>query len=106
MYGYMTKHLNLVSDAPNIGPELAGDVIEIAYNLYFMFAALNIDVASLVGIDPSILTGWWAQVTMIQRDAYIQSAAIIGGKGADRGLSKYVYTSQASRNLLHRKQFQ
>ena len=53
MYGYMNKHLNLVSDAPNIGPELAGDVIEIAYNLYFMYAALNIDVASLLGIDPS-----------------------------------------------------
>ena len=61
MYRYMNKHLNLVSDAPNIGPELAGDVIEIAYKLYFMYAALNIDIASLLGINPSVLTGWWAQ---------------------------------------------
>ena len=37
MYGYMNKHLNLVSDAPNLGEELSGDVIEIAYNLYFMW---------------------------------------------------------------------
>ena len=33
MYGYMNEYLNLVSDAPNLGHEQAGDVIEIAYNL-------------------------------------------------------------------------
>ena len=82
MYAYMNQYLNLVSDAPSLGPELARDLIEIAYNLYFMYAALNIDAASLLGIDQSILTGWWAQVTMIQRDAYIQSAAMLGGKGS------------------------
>ena len=81
MYGYMNKHLNLVADAPELGAELAKDVIEIAYNLYFMYAALNIDVASLLGVDQSTLTGWWVQVTMIQRDAYIQSASMLGGKG-------------------------
>ena len=68
MYGYMSKHLDLLPDAPNLGEEQSGDVIEIAYNLYFMYAALNIDVSSLLGIDSSVLTGWWAQVTMIQRD--------------------------------------
>ena len=36
MYGYMNDHLKLVSDAPNLGSESAGDVIEIARNLYFM----------------------------------------------------------------------
>ena len=58
MYGYMNKYLNLVSDAPNLGDELAGDVIEIAYNLCFMYAALNIDVASLLALmNPSLLDG-------------------------------------------------
>ena len=33
MYGYMHEYLNLVSDAPGIGHEQAGDVVEIAYNL-------------------------------------------------------------------------
>ena len=83
MYGYVGKHLDLLPDAANIGPELLGDVIEIAYNLYFMYAALQIDVASLLGVDPTVLSGWWAPVTMIQRDAHIQSAAMLGGKGAD-----------------------
>ena len=83
MYGYMAKHLNLIPDAPNLGEELSGDVVEIAYNLYFMYATLHIDVASLLGIDQTILAGWWAQVTMIQRDAYIQSATMLGGKGTD-----------------------
>ena len=81
MYGYMNDYLNLVSDAPGLGQEQAGDVIEIAYNLYSMYATLNIDVSSLLGIDQSVLTGWWAQINMIQRDAYIQSASMIGGKG-------------------------
>ena len=81
MYGYMNEYLNLVSDAPSLGPEQAGDVIEIAYNLYSMYATLNIDVASLLCIDQSVLTGWWAQINMIQRDAYIQSTSMIGGKG-------------------------
>ena len=73
MYGYVAKHLDLVPDAVNLGPEMLGDVIEIAYNLYFMYAALHIDVSSLLGLDSTILAGWWAQVNMIQRDAYIQS---------------------------------
>ena len=81
MYGYMNDYLNLVSDAPGLGQEQAGDVIEIAYNLYSMYATLNIDVSSLLGIDQSVLTGWWAQINLIQRDAYIQSASMIGGKG-------------------------
>ena len=76
MYGYVAKHLDLIPDAPNLGDEFA-------YNLYFMYAALQVDVASLLGIDPTILAVWWAQVTMIQRDAYIQSAAMLGGKGSD-----------------------
>ena len=79
MYAYMNDHLNLVSDGPGLGPEQAGDVIEIAYNLYAMYALLNIDVESLLGIDQSVLTGWWAQINMIQRDAYIQSASMISG---------------------------
>ena len=83
MYGYVGKHLDLLPDAANTGPELLGDVIEIAYNLYFMYAALRIDVASLLGVDTTILSGWWAQVTMIQRDACIESAAMLGAKGAD-----------------------
>ena len=80
MYGYMARHLNLIPDAPNLGEELSGDVVEIAYNLYFMYATLHIDVTSLLGIDQTILAGWWAQVTMIQRDGYIQSAAMLSGK--------------------------
>ena len=83
MYGYVAKHLNLLPDAPNLGDELTGDVVEIAYNLYFMHAALQIDVASLLGVEPTTLAGWWAQVTIIQRDAYIQSAAMLGGEGSD-----------------------
>ena len=79
MYAYMNDHLNLVSDGPGLGPEQAGDVIEIAYNLYSMYALLNIDVESLLGIDQSVLAGWWAQINMIQRDAYIQSASMISG---------------------------
>ena len=55
MYGYMAKHLNLIPDAPNLGEELSEDVVEIAYNLYFMYATLQIDVASLLGIDQTIL---------------------------------------------------
>ena len=60
---------------------MAGDVIEIAYNLYAMYATLNIDVAILLGIDPSVLQGWWAQVNLIQRDAYIHTAAMLAGEG-------------------------
>ena len=65
MYGYVAKHLDLVPDAQALEAEKLGDVIEVAYNLYFMYAALHIDVASLLGIQPNILTGWWAQVNMI-----------------------------------------
>ena len=60
---------------------VAGDVIEIAYNLYAMYATLNIDVALLLDVDPSILQGWWAQVNLVQRDAYIHTAAMLAGKG-------------------------
>ena len=81
MYGYMNKELGLVSDAPGISSVNAGDVVEIAYNLYAMYATLNIDVAMLLNVDPSVLQGWWAQVNLIQRDAYIQTAAMLGGKG-------------------------
>ena len=56
-------------------------MIEIAYNLYSMYATLNIDVASLLGVHQTVLNGWWAQVNIIQRDAYIQSASTMGGKG-------------------------
>ena len=80
-YGHMNQYLDLVSDAPGINPENAGDVIEIAYNLDSMYATLNIDVAPLLGVDQSVLQGWWAQVKTIQRDAYIQSASMMGGKG-------------------------
>ena len=79
MYAYMNDHLNLASDGPGLGAEQAGDVIEIAYNLYAMYALLNIDVESLLGIDQTVLAGWWAQINMIQRDAYIQSAATLSG---------------------------
>ena len=81
MYGHISKELELISDAPNINQVNAGDVIEIAYNLYAMYATLNIDVAALLNIDQSVLNGWWAQVNLIQRDAYIHSAAMLGGRG-------------------------
>ena len=81
MYGHLNKELKLISDAPGIKPVVAGDVIEIAYNLYAMYATLNIDVALLLNVDPSVLQGWWAQVNLIQRDAYIHTAAMLGGKG-------------------------
>ena len=38
MYGHLSKELGLISDAPGIKPVVAGDVIEIAYNLYAMYA--------------------------------------------------------------------
>ena len=81
MYAHMNKQLGLISDAPGINAVNAGDVIEIAYNLYAMYATLNIDVPMLLGVDPSVLQGWWAQVNLIQRDAYIQSASMLAGKG-------------------------
>ena len=81
MYGHMNKQLKLVSDAPGMNQVVAGDVIEIAYNLYTMYATLNIDVALLLNVDPSVLQGWWAQVNLIQRDAYIETAAMLAGKG-------------------------
>ena len=46
-----------------------------------MYATLNIDVALLLDVDPSVLQGWWAQVNLIQRDAYIHTAAMLAGKG-------------------------
>ena len=54
MYGYMNEHLEVVSDAPGINHENAGDVIEIANNLYSMYATLNIDVGALLGVDQSV----------------------------------------------------
>ena len=81
MYGHLNKELKLISDAPGIRQVVAGDVIEIAYNLYAMYATLNIDVALLLNLDQSVLQGWWAQVNLIQRDAYIHTAAMLGGKG-------------------------
>ena len=69
MYGHMNKKLGLISDAPGIKPVNAGDIVEIAYNLYAMYATLNIDIAVLLNVDPSVLQGWWAQVNLIQRDA-------------------------------------
>ena len=81
MYGHLNKELRLISDAPGIKQGVAGDVIEIAYNLYAMYATLNIDVALLLDVDPSVLQGWWAQVNLIQRDAYIHTAAMLAGKG-------------------------
>ena len=81
MYGHVSKELGLITDAPGIKPVVAGDIIEIAYNLYAMYATLNIDVALLLNVHPSVLQGWWAQVNLIQRDAYIHTAAMIAGKG-------------------------
>ena len=60
-----------------------GHVTDSTYNLYYMYAVLNIDVASLLGVAEDKLTGWWAQVNMIQRDAYIQSCSMLGGKSYD-----------------------
>ena len=77
----MSKELGLITDAPGLKSVVAGDVIEIAYNLYAMYATLNIDVALLLNVHPSVLQGWWAQVNLIQRDAYIHTAAMIAGKG-------------------------
>ena len=48
-----------------------------------MHAVLNIDVASLLGIEEDELTGWWAQVNSMQRDAYIQSCSMMGGSSYD-----------------------
>ena len=59
MYGYVAKHLELIADAHALEVEKSGDVIEIAYNLYFMYAALQMCVASLLGVQPNTLTGWW-----------------------------------------------
>ena len=73
MYGHLNGELGLFSDAPGIKQVVAGDVIEIAYNLYAMYAVLNIDVGLLLNVDPSVLQGWWAQVNLIQRDAYIHT---------------------------------
>ena len=61
MYGHMNKELRLVSDAPGISQVNAGDVVEIAYNLYAMYATLNIDISLLLNLDPSVLQGWWAR---------------------------------------------
>ena len=41
----------------NLGDELQGDVIEIALNLYFMYAVLHIDVASLLGVEQTMVHG-------------------------------------------------
>ena len=54
-----------------------------AYSIYYMYAALNIDVASLLGVSEEKLTGSWAQVNMIQRDACIQSCSMLGWKSYD-----------------------
>ena len=107
MYGYLNQHLELVSDAPGINPENAGDVLEIAYNLYSMYATFNIDVATLLGVHQSTLSGWWAQLNIIQRDAYIQSASMMGGKGCSTARFEqvciYIYISQDLPNLDQRK---
>ena len=99
----MNDHLNLVSDGPGLGAEQAGDVIEIAYNLYAMYALLNIDVESLLGIDQSVLEGWWAQINMIQRDVYIHSASMISGSKVDS--SRYASIYRVLRSLLQWKPF-
>ena len=89
MYGYMNKHLELITDAPGINQVKAGDVIEIAYNLYAMYAVLNNDVSSLLNIHQSVLYGWWAQVNLIQRDAYIQSASMLGWKSSQTKSARF-----------------
>ena len=70
MYGYVGSKLDLVSawkEHP-YSDASEGDVIEVAYNLYYMHAVLSIDIASLLGVSEEKLIGWWAQINMIQRD--------------------------------------
>ena len=85
----MNKHLELIADAPGINQVEAGDVIEIAYNLYAMYAILNFDVSSLLNIDQSVLHGSWAQINLIQRDAYIQSASMFGWKSSQTQSARF-----------------
>ena len=81
MYGYVGTKLELVEDwkKQHYKDETRGDVIEAAFNLYYMYSVLIIDVASLLGVTEEQLTGWWAQVKMLQRDAYIQSCSVLEG---------------------------
>ena len=74
-YGHVATKMQLVNDGGSLGPELKGDIMEITYNLYFMYAVLNIDVATLLGLEENRLAGWWSQINMIQQDSFIQSAA-------------------------------
>ena len=67
--------------APGINHENAGDVIEIAYNLYSIVRYFEYRCSLTVGHRPIRVIWVVAQINTIQRDAYIQSVSMMGGKG-------------------------
>ena len=52
-------------------PESKGDLLEVCFNLYYMHAVLNVDLAQLFQIDSTYLATWSLQWAMLQRDLHV-----------------------------------
>ena len=57
----------------HLNPESKGDLLEVCFNLYYMHAVLNIDLAQLFQIDGAYLSTWSLQWAMLQRDLHVLS---------------------------------
>ena len=57
----------------NLNSESKGDLLEVCFNLYYMHAVLNIDLAQLFQMDSTYLATWSLQWAMLQRDLHIMS---------------------------------
>ena len=57
----------------NLNSESKGDLLEICFNLYYMHAVLNIDLAQLFQMDSTYLATWSLQWAMLQRDLHLMS---------------------------------
>ena len=105
MYGHLNKELKLISDASGIKQVVAGDVIEIAYNLYAMYATLNIDVALLLNVDQSVSTRMVGSgKSYSERCLYSYSCNV--RRKRDRPTpdsSKSVFMSRVLLNLMQRR---
>ena len=69
-YAWLCDKRGYFSDY-NLNPESKGDLLEVCFNLYYMHAVQNIDLAQLFQIDSTYLATWSLQWAMLQRDLHV-----------------------------------
>ena len=60
-------------DHMTLNAESKGDLLEVCFNLYYMYTVLDIDLTQVFKFDSSYMTTWCVQWAMLLRDIHVSS---------------------------------